>query len=39
MVAFFETAAPQYDWLNQVLAVGIDHRTADGPIYNLFELL
>ena len=39
ITAFFETAAPKYDWLNSVLAVGIGHRTAQGPIYNLFELL
>ncbi len=37
--AFFETAAPKYDWLNRLLAVGIGHRTPDGPIYSLFELL
>jgi uncharacterized protein DUF3237 len=35
----FETAAPKYDWLNRLLAIGIGHRTADGPIYSLFELL
>jgi len=35
----FETAAPQYDWLNHVVAVGIGHRRADGPVYNVFELL
>jgi hypothetical protein len=39
IAAFFETAAPKYDWLNRLLAVGIGHRTADGPIYSLFELL
>ena len=39
IAGFFETAAPKYDWLNSVLAVGIGHRTAQGPIYNLFELL
>ena len=37
--SFFETAAPKYDWLNRLLAVGIGHRMADGPIYSLFELL
>ena len=36
---FFETAAPKYDWLNRLIAVGIGHRTAEGPIYSLFELL
>ena len=39
IASFFETAAPKYDWLNRLLAVGIGHRTADGPIYSLFELL
>jgi hypothetical protein len=37
--SFFETAAPKYDWLNRLIAVGIGHRTAEGPIYSLFELL
>jgi len=36
---FFETAAAQYDWLNRVVAVGIGHRRADGPIYSVFEAL
>jgi hypothetical protein len=35
----FETAAPRYDWLNRLLAVGIGHRRADGPIYSVFEIL
>jgi hypothetical protein len=35
----FETAAPKYDWLNRLLAIGIGHRTAEGPIYSLYELL
>jgi hypothetical protein len=39
IASFFETAAPQYDWLNRLIAVGIGHRTAEGPIYSLFELL
>jgi hypothetical protein len=39
IASFFETAAPKYDWLNRLLAVGVGHRTADGPIYSLFELL
>ena len=37
--ASFETAAPKYDWLNRVLAVGVGHRRADGPVYSLFEIL
>jgi hypothetical protein len=32
----FET---KYDWLNRLLAIGIGHRTAEGPIYSLYELL
>ena len=39
IASFFETAAPKYDWLDRLLAVGIGHRSADGPIYSLFELL
>jgi hypothetical protein len=35
----FETAAAKYDWLNRVVAVGIGHRRADGPIYSIFEVL
>jgi Protein of unknown function (DUF3237) len=35
----FETSAPQYDWINRIVAVGIGHRRADGPIYSLFEVL
>jgi hypothetical protein len=38
ITSFFETAAPKYDWLNRLIAVGIGHRTAEGPIYSLFEL-
>jgi hypothetical protein len=36
---FFETAAPKYDWLNRILAVGVGFRREDGPIYSLFEVL
>jgi hypothetical protein len=35
----FETASATYDWLNRVLAVGIGHRRADGPVYSVFEVL
>jgi hypothetical protein len=35
----FETAAQQYDWINRVVAVGIGHRLADGPVYSVFEVL
>ena len=35
----FETAAPRYDWINRVLAIGIGHRSADGVVYSIFEVL
>ena len=35
----FETAAPRYDWINRVIAVGIGHRLANGPVYSIFEVL
>ena len=35
----FEAAAPQYDWLNHVVAVGVGQRRADGPVYSVFEVL
>jgi hypothetical protein len=35
----FETASAKYDWINRVIAVGIGHRLADGPIYSIFEVL
>ena len=34
----FETEAPQYAWLNNLIATGIGHRFAEGPIYSLFEV-
>jgi hypothetical protein len=35
----FETSAPDYDWINKVLAIGSGRRTADGPVYSIFEVL
>lgn len=35
----FETSSSKYDWINRVLAVGIGHRLADGPVYSVFEVL
>ena len=35
----FETSATKYDWINRVLAIGVGHRRADGPVYNIFEVL
>lgn len=31
-IARFTTSAPQYDWLNRVIAIGIGHRLPTGPI-------
>jgi hypothetical protein len=35
----FDTAAPAFDWLNRIIAVGIGHRLASGPVYSIFEVL
>ena len=35
----FETAAPKYDWLNRIIAVGTGDRRPEGPIYDIFEVL
>jgi hypothetical protein len=35
----FETASEKYAWLNSILGIGTGHRFADGPVYNLFEVL
>jgi hypothetical protein len=35
----FETAATQYAWLNNVVAIGIGHRRGDGAVYSIFEVL
>jgi hypothetical protein len=39
MNPMFETSAPQYDWMNRIIAIGVGHRLADGPLYNIFEVL
>ena len=35
----FETAAPQYAWLNAITAIGRGRRTARGVRYDIFEIL
>jgi hypothetical protein len=35
----FETAAPRYDWMNRVVAVGVGDRKPEGPIYSIFEVI
>ena len=39
MAPLFETEAPRYAWLNNVVAIGTGHRFADGPVYSVFEVL
>jgi hypothetical protein len=34
----FETAAPRLAWLNGILAIGAGYRTADGAVYEIFEI-
>ena len=38
-IAMFETGAIGYHWINRIVAVGIGERLADGPLYNVFEIL
>jgi hypothetical protein len=38
-VPFFETAAPKYDWLNRIVAVGVGERLPQGASYEVFEIL
>jgi len=35
----FETAAPQYAFLNRLLAVGIGEIRPDGPVHSIEEIL
>ena len=35
----FETAAPQYAFLNRLLAVGIGEIRPDGPVHAIEEIL
>lgn len=35
----FETSAPNYDWLNRIVAVGVGRRMPDHAAYDVFEIL
>jgi hypothetical protein len=35
----FETAAPQYAWLNTAFGIGTGSRPPEGPVYEIFEVL
>jgi len=39
IVPRFTTAAPRYEWLNRVVAVGVGDRQASGPVYSVFEIV
>ena len=34
----FETSAERYKWLNEVVAVGVGRRTADGVVYRIHQV-
>jgi len=36
---FFETGAPRYAWLNNLVAIGVGERLPDGVVYRVFEIL
>ena len=38
-VPFFETSAPRYAWLNQIVAVSVGERQGNGVSYQVFEIL
>jgi hypothetical protein len=35
----FETAAPKYDWLNRIVAIGIGSRTRKQVCYRVYAIL
>ncbi len=35
----FETASEKYGWLNRIICVATGDRRADGPVYDVFEVL
>jgi hypothetical protein len=37
--AYYETAAPKYDWLNRIVSVASGYRVAGGAIYQVYEIL
>jgi hypothetical protein len=39
IVPIFETAAPQYAWINKIVAVGTGRREPTGPVYAVEEVL
>jgi len=39
IVPSFSTSDPRYEWLNRIVAVGVGHRVAQGPIYQVYEVI
>ena len=39
ILPMFECAAPKYDWINRIVAVGTGYRRVTGPVYGVFEVL
>jgi len=35
----FETASPDYAWLNRIVTVGIGDKLPEGPVYYIYEVL
>ena len=36
---FFETASPQYAWLNKIVTIGVGERRPSDVVYEVFEIL
>lgn len=36
---FYETGALAYEWLNTIVSIGVGRRTANGVIYEVYEVL
>ena len=39
VTAKFETDAPRYAWLNEIIAIGVGRRVEDGVMYTFHEVL
>ena len=38
-VTYFEATSYKYGWLNHLVAVGVGHREAAGPVYDVYRVL
>jgi hypothetical protein len=39
IVPSFSTSDARYEWLNRIVAIGVGHRAAKGPIYEVYEVI